>query len=644
MEFSRIVCIPDLLKTQRASSDGLCDIIKEPLLQGCGAEIDYISSNINKSQFSDFNFELFAKLAADGHILPPDDLWAKTYHHMPVAAQDYLFSFIPDGALLLTSDIPIWLMRACGERNIQFLDIRLSPLKFGRDLYIAVDTDSSVLYERVSKRTITTEELRLEAAFLGASLRTQKAKLKEDMRHVFSLDNSLVYIGQTPKEASLLSSGGKVLRPYDFQDEIRNLAAGRQVLVMTDYVNAYHADLAKKDNRELSDILGVTVGACPQNIYQILSSTDSVEVFGIAATGLQEALWFNKIAHFLALPSTPLAGSGASKNNGYLQINFSDILEPDFWHQIISPEIFAPRLKRLPVLDRHYGRELLDDWNEYEKVLNWERSLPRLSFERSGGIVLRRRVSELEKRHALNASVDVALDPAGKSMKDRIRRLKDTKIGKTAYVLGNAPSLMTLDINALMMQDSFWFNKAFSLKDKGYDFNPPYYFLRDSVGFHKWGKDVVGISAGIKFFSKETYDTAGKIWPTEMEQQDAIALNVHQAPGSFMFDSDDNFSYDPSSIVYCGYTSVLDAIQVAFYMGYSRVLVGGVDLDYSLPYFYGEILPTRGGLQDFISEKTRQSFVIAKKHFEKHGRILAKITPSPNLPLNFVEDKFLLNN
>ncbi|MFL9709687.1 hypothetical protein [Methylobacillus sp. Pita1] len=637
MNFAHLVCLPDLLQPSRSAYEGIFDLIREPIRQGCGASIGYPpGGKKTHGLLPRFDLQRFEDLASQGKLSAPDMLWAKTFHHMPIPAMEYLFANLPENSLLLSYDIPPWLRRACISRNIHFLDIRQSPLGFGRDIHIALDTNHTVLRERLASLAITNEELRLEASLLSANLRSHRARLNEGMRHTFQLDGTLIYVSQPPKDITLLNEEGNFQNPDDFSEQLQTLSTDRELLFMIDYFGPYLSTFANQQRNALARLLGKPVRACPQSTYQILSAYDDIELVGISAAMLQEAAWFDKKAHWLGQPFTPLTVSAPTQDTGYFQVHFQDILAPAFWHQVLAPEAPTPRLPRLPQLDRHFGRETLDEWREYEKVLNWERPLPWRAFERSGGIVLRNRINALEKMQVSVPQTIAEEHGAEDGMQKRIRQLKDTKRGQTAYILGNAATLMTLDIDALMNLESFWFNKAFALEEQGFSFRPKYYFLRDPIGLHKWTREVMNIEAGIKFFSRETYSLVEKTWPEEYLQQDIIALDVSQTPGNCMFESDDHFSYDPSKIIYSGYTSVLDAVQIAYYMGYERVLLGGVELDYSQPYFYGETVPSRNGVQDWLSECTRKSFLVARKHFEKNGRILAKITPSPHLPLEYI--------
>ncbi|MCW1981018.1 hypothetical protein FHY25_000934 [Xanthomonas arboricola] len=630
----RIACIPDLLHPSRAASDGIFDLVREPIRQGCAIDIGHAPGSKKLHGLSPaFDHARFHALAAQGKRLTPDALWAVTYCRMPLDALDYLFSNLPDELLVLSYDMPTWLREACVERGTAFLDLRYSPLRFGRDLYFALDTSVSPLRQRIVAHAVPDEELRLEAALLGANLRAHRSRLQEGKRHIFDLDGTLIFVTQPEADTALLAEDGHFLHAGDFIQRLDALREQRRLLCMVDYSDAHSAQAGERTRARLSSLLGVQVRPCPQSAYQLLSAHDDLELVGISAPLLQEAAWFDKVAHTLARPFTPLAT--AQGNGGYLQVHFEELLAPAFWHAVLTPAAPAPRVARLRSIDRHHARETFDAWGEHEKALNWERSLPWRAFERSGGIVQRRRIAALEQAQV---AVAPSAQPAPASgMRGRIQRMKDSKAGQTAYILGNAPSLQDLDIDALMARESFWCNRAFELEAQGFAFRPAYYLMRDAINFQTWAERVMGIQAGIKFFGKEAYALIEKHWPEELARQDIVALEVSQTPGGCMFDDPAHFSHDPSLMLYSGYTVVLDAIQLAFYMGFSRVLVGGVDLDYSQPYFHGGTHNRRQEDMDTLTDYMRRSFVVARRHFENDGRLLAKITPSPHLALELVD-------
>lgn len=645
-DFQKIISLGDLLSSVRSTADGMFDLVREPIRQGCGLNIGY-SPGIRAPHALDPGFDLntFKNLANNENQLLPEDLWSATFHSMPKIAIDYLFEHIPSSALILCCDMPPWLKKSCELNNNNYLDLRYSPLNFGSDLYIAINTNNKKIRQRLINFSILSEELSLEAALLSANVRAHQNRLKESHRHQpTNLDGTLIYIPQHPRDKSLISESGQFLTTKEFAEEIITKSLNKRVLVLTDYSSAVKLDAANRDRILLREITKQPVNSCTQNSYQILSSHEDIEIISINSPLNQEAKWFEKKSHNLHPPFTALESDNYSQKNSYLQVHFQEIIKPYFWQQLINPESKNPVIFDLPYNDRHYGRGMLDKWEDYEKVINWERPLPHGGFIRSGGLVVKKRLDDLEARLMENSNKTIKINTTNNSMQSRIQSLKDTKKGKTAYLLGNAPSLMDLNINELMLHESFWFNKSFTLKDIGFNFSPKYYFMRDVAGIQMWLDDVASIKSEIKFFGREAYSLLEKTNPDYLLDQNIIALDVINTPGKWMFEDENNFSYDPSQSLYSGFTSVLDAVQVAYYMGYSEVLIGGVDLDYSKPYFYGDIPANINGTQDWITERMRKSFVIARKNFEKNNRTLAKITKSPHLPLDYIEPLEILKN
>jgi len=637
MHFSNVVCLLHVLSPWRAKADGFFDFVREPIRQGCGIDIGYAPGKMPSRLHPGFDLAEFRALAQQNCEASPDDLWLATYHRMPDAALDYLFAHLPDGALILSSEIPPWLRQACQDRQQPYLDVRQSPLGFGRDSFMALDTNDDTLRQRLGGHAISDDELRLEASLLTANMRIHRAQLAESLRHVFNLDGALLYLWQMPWDTSLLQPDGRVLHISDFAAQLKGLAQGRQLLFFRDFNDTYAAQLYERECAALCTLLGQQVKFCPQNIYQSLAGLDDSELVSINATAHQEAAYFDKKSHAFAPPITPLASS--AQQPGYLQVHFQDFLAPDFWHQMLAPHAAPPRIPRLPALDRQHARESMNDWGDYEKVLTWERSLPWNAYRRLGGIVTNRRIAALEKHMtSLTQAMQQAASAPTKAIAPdqasaRIRALKDTKLGQTAYILGNGPSLNDLDIDKLMALESFWCNHAYKMEENGHRFHPKYYFLYDAAGILMHPQEILNIEAGIKFLSPEASRAFEIMKPEACEN----IITFQVAHEHAIHESEENFSLDPSLTLFWSSSILIVAIQFAFYMGYSKVFIGGIDLDYSKPYFYNSYNQHKSSAIALATEQSKLAFPIIRKIFEKHGRTLAKITESPNLPLDFID-------
>lgn len=404
MNYSRIICFSDLLRGTRAFPEACFDLVREPILQGSGENIGY-PPEVRKKQsiWTDSGFDVneFRRLAGvDVASEQRKAQWAAAYHQIADAAVDYLFSRLSPDMLLLTCEMPPWLSKACLDKSIDFIDVRLSPLRFGRDLYVGLRTNNNTLFHRIQAFVVSDEEIRLEASMLAANVRMHMRELEEYGRYQFaSLDDCLLYIGQTPSDASLLAKDRGTLRCNDYADRISQLCSGRRLIYKE---HPLASGFAQVERSLLEKITGQTPQQCLLNAYQILSAHDDVELAGISSGLLQEAPWFGKTAHVFFRPFVPLVASGGiGIANGYQQVHFQSYLSPAFWCKVMAPE----RATSFPIialqpLAHHHARETFNQWWDYSKTLIWQRNLWMEGFERSGGGSLRQRIEALEQKAA----------------------------------------------------------------------------------------------------------------------------------------------------------------------------------------------------------------------------------------------------
>lgn len=537
---------------------------------------------------------------------------------------------VANGELLIGFNIPDTLRREYETAGMVYLEFRLSPLQFGRDIYIAYRTNCHSLDNILQGYTLSDQFLRLEASQLTASIRAHRRKLENLNTYFSDLDNTTVIIAPDPNYPAPDIDIALLPPLTEFSNDLKKLDTQRRIL----YKPA-HNETPSEMLTWLSSLLDVPVKICHHSTYQLLCFHDDIQLFGIGANILQEAAWFSKAVEQLLPPLTPVE-TKSETISGFKQLPFNAMLSPQFWNSILNDQPITD-LTHTDMPQHLCGRELFDSWGDYEKIITWSRELPYLSFLRSGGGALMERVAYLERQSHFDA-----IEISGPSKKDQtssqeslsIAALKDSCKGKTAYVLGNAASLNELDLVRLMDEDAFWCNRAFEIEKLGVPFSPKYYMFADVLGFKNFGNKVMAVKAGIKFFRHDVYTEAMREWEAELQQQGVIAFNSVADPGMH----EGFFSSDAASRTYCGRTVVLDAIQIAAYLGYSRILVGGVDIDYSQPYFFGTSINGR-----MPEEEAILAFEVARKTLETHGVELKKITNSPRLPLEYVFSPLQLN-
>lgn len=394
-EVRRIVFVEDLLRPSILWPWMLADLLREPILQGTGINLGEPAGASGGCLGAGFDSDRFRSLAEPDERAEP---WAWQLRDPGEAAVAYLDSALPDGALVLSFEMPPWLRALCRRRGLASIDLRPSPLRFGRDLHFALRTDDPAMRTRLRGESIADEELRLEAGMLRAAMRAQQARLDEQRRYPLDLAGALVWIGQAPYDASVVADDGTRLRCVTYADRIRDLAKGRRLLHKAHPMAAWHAD---EERAQLSEIVGAPVGVCLQNAYQILSSRQDVELAGISSGMLQEAAYFDKRAFRFFRAYVPLGPEDETDPaHWFQQVRFGKLASPGFWHRVVSPGRAAPAIDRLPDYPPNHAREISDHWWDYSKATIWERPFWIEAFERSGGGLLRTRIETLERAAA----------------------------------------------------------------------------------------------------------------------------------------------------------------------------------------------------------------------------------------------------
>jgi len=392
-----ILWIEDLVRPTTIWPWGMFDLAREPILQGCRVDMVAPLGSGKCPIAPEFDPVGFRALIPR----PPDDApWRWLFRRIPDEAFARVDRAVPDGAVVISFEMPPWLSELCDRRGIPYLDFRVSPIRFCRDLYLAVRTNAPALHARLIGEAVTEDEIRLEAGMLAASIRMHQGCLDEQDRYPVDLDGVTVFVGQAPYDTSIIDDFDRPLRTDDYADRIRTLVEGRTLLHKPHPMAPWFAD---EERRSLAAIVGVDVRNCPQNAYQILGTRDDVHLIGISSGMLQEARYFGKTAHTLFRPFVPVAPPRDPHGEGtYLQVRFDKFLAPGFWHRLLTPALAAPRVEAISPFQANHLRETSTFWWDYSKVMTWQRPQWIEAFERSGGGLLRARIERLEAELAVD--------------------------------------------------------------------------------------------------------------------------------------------------------------------------------------------------------------------------------------------------
>ncbi len=213
-----------------------------------------------------------------------------------------------------------------------------------------------------------------------------------------------------------------------------------------------------------------------------------------------------------------------------------------------------------------------------------------------------------------------------------IRSLKDTKIGKRCFILGNGPSLTVNDLNMLKGEDTFAFNRIYYMFNRT-DWRPTYYMCVD-VG-------VLGMNLPEIEKLELPIIILSDIARSKVKRQKD---NIHYLYDYSRFKVN-RFSFDPPYVsedvsnhcCFC-FTVTYDAIQLAIYMGYSEIYLLGVDHNYSVKIDSKGHVTKDESVKDYFEglektaitamnyEATTAAFKAARKYADEHGIVIRNAT------------------
>lgn len=201
----------------------------------------------------------------------------------------------------------------------------------------------------------------------------------------------------------------------------------------------------------------------------------------------------------------------------------------------------------------------------------------------------------------------------------RLRALKDTHKGQRCFIIGNGPSLNRMDLSPLRDEVTFGLNRI--------------YLLFPRIGFHT--TYLVSVNELV------IEQSAREIEPLPMPKfiswhaRDDIRFTDDMMFVRDTFDGTLDFSKDPTRQIWEGATVTYVAMQLAYYLGFQKVILigvdhsfvntgdphkivvsGGADPNHFDPNYFGK--GYRWQLPDL--ETSEQAYRLAREHFEADGR------------------------
>lgn len=384
MRYDTIVCLDDLLRDDFwPAKEFIYDLVRMPVFNACGIDIAKSPRRAQRSNLRPgFDIQRFQQLA--GHAGDPE-AWLKHYRGIPAPAADYLAGFIPPRALVLSYEMPDWLQKMLDARGIDWVDLRMSPLRFGSDLYIGLRTSNPALYAAAHAHAVRPHEVAAEAALLAARLRYR-------LRYQATaglMEQQCVWIGQTESDASLLDENGRFVRAEHHAQTLKQLAASGPLHYRP---HPMAGDFARREREAIEQITGRKALLCELDTYELLAREENMILVGLSSGVLQEAAWFGREAYALFRPISTPRFDVEHDPAGCLQIASHVFMSQPLWSALMDSPGQQPPLV-LPPRPNHL-RELHNTWWGYSTTMLRHSEFHREAFALAGG----QRQSEALKR------------------------------------------------------------------------------------------------------------------------------------------------------------------------------------------------------------------------------------------------------
>jgi hypothetical protein len=357
MKFDVVVCLDDLTRESYwQAKDFMYDLVRLPAFLCANLDIGKSPRHGEGHHLrAGFDLQHFLNLCRDqaGQLN-----WEAHYWALPDFAAAYLSAHIPDKALVIGYEMPAWLRRLVDARGVTWLDLRMSPLRFASDLYIAMTTNDPDLYARLHPHAASMDDIFAHACLMAAQVRLRHrhhAKVPADAVGPW------VYIGQTEADASLIKPEGGFVRVAEHAHALRELV-GTAPMLYKPHPGA--GAFAQREHAQLQALLGRTVEGCGLETYEMIAAEVPFRFVGLSSGALQEAQWFGKCAVTLAPPICTPGFSEVHDAGAYLQIPAHEFMSEPLWASVLHPEGRRARPMRLPERANHL-RELHNTWWGY---------------------------------------------------------------------------------------------------------------------------------------------------------------------------------------------------------------------------------------------------------------------------------------
>lgn len=220
-----------------------------------------------------------------------------------------------------------------------------------------------------------------------------------------------------------------------------------------------------------------------------------------------------------------------------------------------------------------------------------------------------------------------------------LKENRDLHQGETCFILGNGPSLKEVDNEVLSKYSSFGTNGIF-LK-----FNPTYFVTISRDFFQNYISEISDLKCERKFVGEELANSFPNFDGSFLK----CSWNLYGKCRGFYFPVPFRFSHRADRVVHLGGTVLAVCLQIAYHLGYQRVILLGVDHNFGFSRdeagYGGRRIEVKGKDEmHFDSNYTpegqslhcdlfaiERSFELALKAFQDDGREILNATEGTGL-------------
>jgi len=209
----------------------------------------------------------------------------------------------------------------------------------------------------------------------------------------------------------------------------------------------------------------------------------------------------------------------------------------------------------------------------------------------------------------------------------KVEQFKDIHKGQRCFVIGTGPSLNKVNFSLIKNEILFGVNRLYKGYDK-FDINCKYYGVSGNTDWILLHKDLLKLNTVL--FSPHVGDG-----------QKTVRCPV-RSPHVF----DGHFSKDPTKSLRGGGSVIISiCLQVAYYMGFSKVYLLGCDCDYTNQFYFDGTAPTdkeyayarkvdsKNNLLTGDWSRIFNSYKTCKKVYEEAGREIVNCTVGGKLEI-----------